>query len=319
MNNTTLISILIPVYNTGRYLPSCLDSIVGQTYQDLQVIIVDDGSKDSSLRVAREYAERFPFIEVYHQDNVGVAATRNVLLSHAKGEYVLFVDSDDWIEHDMIAFLQGKADEYQADIVTCGMVVNDNPVNGKSSVIELWEQDKAIKEFLRHVSFNGSLCNKLIKTSLLHNLKFHCGISYGEDALFTWYVLQRIKRVLVTDKELYHYRMNTTSISHAKWSPESKGTDHLVWASIVADTQKWWPQYLGIAKARHAIQDMWALYFASLAGYKYDEQIRIRQLNIKGNLDNIRRAHLINTTKYLFTCIICRWYWVGRILRTLRH
>ena len=314
-----LVSILIPVYNTEMYLQTCLDSIINQTYPSLQVVIVDDGSKDGSLRVAREYAERFPFIEVYHQENAGVATARNALLTHAKGEYVLFVDSDDWIEHDMIAFLQGKADEYQADIVTCGMVVNDNPVNWKYSAIELWEQDEAIREFLRHVSFNGSLWNKLVKTSLLHNLKFHCGISYGEDALFTWYVLQRVKRVLVTDKELYHYRMNDESISHTKWSPEKKGTDHIVWATIASDTAKWWPQYLHIANARYALQDMWALFYASLSGYKYDNHIRIRQLNIKNNLGNIRRAHLINTTKYLFTCTICRWYWVGRILRTLRH
>lgn len=315
---TPLISILIPVYNAESYLPTCLESIVNQTYSNLQVVVVDDGSKDASLKVAQEYANKFPYIKVYHQENAGVAVARNALLARAEGEYVLFVDADDWIEKDMIAFLQNKANEYKADIVTCGMVINDGAVGHAASVVELWEQDRAVKEFLRHVSFNGSLWNKLIKTSLLHNLKFHCGISYGEDALFVWYVLQRAKRVLITDKVLYHYRMNEGSISHAKWSPEKMGTGHLVWKKIVSDTEQMCPQYLTIAKARYAIEDMWALYFASLSGYGYDEQIRIRQKNVKTNLGNIRQSRLLGIRKYFFAWLICRWYFLGKMLRIIK-
>ena len=203
-----LVSVLIPVYNTEKYLPACLESIAGQTYPNLQVVVVDDGSKDASLSIAQEYAAKHPFIEVYHQENAGVAAARNNLLSHVKGEYVLFVDSDDWIEPDMVDFLVKKAKEYKVDMVTCGRVVNDDLPKVECSIVELWNQEHVIKEFLRHVSFNGSLCNKLIRVDLLHDVKFHFGISYGEDALFVWNVLQHVKQVLVTDKELYHYQMN---------------------------------------------------------------------------------------------------------------
>ena len=203
-----LVSILIPVYNTEDYLPKCLDSIVNQTYSNLQVVIIDDGSKDASLCIAQKYVKQYPYIEVYHQENQGVASTRNNLLNKAKGDYVLFVDSDDWCELDMVDFLINKAIANNADIVTCSMVKNDEPFVSNIFLEEIWDQEKAVLEFLRHKIFNGSLCNKLIKTSLLHNLRFHCEIFYGEDALFIWNVLQKVNQVLITDRELYHYRVN---------------------------------------------------------------------------------------------------------------
>lgn len=310
-----LVSILVPAYNVAQYLHKCLDSIVNQTYQQLQVVVVDDGSSDNSLSIVKDYAAKYPFVEVYHQENAGVAAARNNLLSHVKGDYILFVDSDDWLELDMIEFLISKIEKYKVDVVTCGMVVNDTAVR-KEYKQECWNQEVAIQKFLFHKELSGSLYNKLVKTSLLHNIVFHCGISYGEDALFCWQFFQNINSLLYTDRQLYHYRMNQTSISHQSWSPQKKGTDHGVWEAISSDTEKWWPQYLTIAKARFAIQDMWALYYASLSDYKYDKHIQLRQKNIRENLKNIRRSHLLGMKKYIFTWIISRWYQIGgRIIR----
>lgn len=305
-----LVSILVPAYNVAQYLHKCLDSIVNQTYQQLQVVVVDDGSSDNSLSIVKDYAAKYPFVEVYHQENAGVAAARNNLLSHVKGDYILFVDSDDWLELDMIEFLISKIEKYKVDVVTCGMVVNDTAVR-KEYKQECWNQEVAIQKFLFHKELSGSLCNKLVKKSLLHNIVFHCGISYGEDALFCWQFFQNINSLLYTDRQLYHYRMNQTSISHQSWSPQKKGTDHGVWEAISSDTEKWWPQYLTIAKARFAIQDMWALYYASLSDYKYDKHIQLRQKNIRENLKNIRRSHLLGMKKYIFTWIISRWYQIG--------
>ena len=166
--NSPLISILLPVYNTSAYLPQCLDSVFAQTYTNLQVVLVDDGSKDNSLEICQQYAAKDPRIEVYHQENHGVATTRNHLLEKVKGDYVLFVDSDDWIEPDMVEFLVGKALTNNIEMVVCGNVNNDTPPASEYNE-ELWSQDKAVKEFLRHVNFNGSLCNKLTLVSLFHN------------------------------------------------------------------------------------------------------------------------------------------------------
>lgn len=195
------------------------------------------------------------------------------------------------------------------------MVVNDTAVR-KEYKQECWNQEVAIQKFLFHKELSGSLWNKLVLTSLLHNVVFHCGISYGEDALFCWQFFQNINSLLYTDRQLYHYRMNQTSISHQNWSPQKKGTDHGVWEAISSDTEKWWPQYLTIAKARFAIQDMWALYYASLSDYKYDKHIQLRQKNIRENLKNIRSSHLLGMKKHIFTWIISRWYQIGgRIIR----
>ncbi len=314
-----LVSILIPAYNVGAYIRQCLDSIVGQTYQNLQVVVVDDGSKDDTLSICQEYAAKYSYIEVHSQANAGVATARNVLLSYAKGDYVLFVDADDWIELDMVEYLLGIAIGKNADIVTCGRVVNDTKPSTAVPTQEEWNQNKVIYEFLRHVKYNGSLCNKLIKMSLLHNVRFHCGISYGEDALFMWQVLQNVNSVAITDKQLYHYRMNDNSLSHQSWSPEKKGTGHLVWQRISEDTGRGWKQYLDIAKARFALEDMWGLYFASLSGYPYDEHIKTRQENVKRNLANIRKTKLDGYDRYITAFLLSYWYGFGRIIKLIKR
>lgn len=315
--NKPLVSILIPVYNTEDYLPKCLDSIVNQTYSNLQIVIIDDGSKDASLCIAQKYVKQYPYIEVYHQENQGVASIRNNLLNKAKGDYVLFVDSDDWCELDMVDFLINKAIANNADIVTCSMVKNDEPFVSNIFLEEIWDQEKAVLEFLRHKIFNGSLCNKLIKTSLLHNLRFHCEIFYGEDALFIWNVLQKVNQVLITDRELYHYRVNDTSLSHQNWTPFKKGSGHKVWSEIVSDTEKKWIQFLDIAKARFAIEDMWGLYYASLCDYPYDEHINERQMNIRHNLKLIKESGLLSNGKLLAAYVLAYCYCLGKIFKFL--
>lgn len=315
--NNILVSVLVPAYNVEKYLPQCLDSIVNQTYQHLQVVVVDDGSKDNTLSIAQEYAAKYSFVEVYHQENAGVATARNNLLSHVKGDYVLFVDSDDWIEPNMIGFLVKKVEEHQVDVVTCGMVVNDTIVK-KGYKQECWNQEQTIQKFLFHKELSGSLWNKLIKTSLLHNVVFHCGISYGEDALFCWSAFQRINTLVWTDRQLYHYRKNTNSISRQKWSPDKKGTGHFVWRTICNDVAKHWPQYLDIAQARFALEDMWALYFASLCNYKYDEHIKERQDNIKKSLHCIKKYKIDGVCKYIIAVILCRWYGFGSLIRKIK-
>lgn len=315
--NKPLVSILIPVYNTEEYLPKCLDSIVNQTYSNFQVVIIDDGSKDASFCIAQKYAKQYPYIEVYRQENQGVASTRNNLLDKVKGDYVLFVDSDDWCELDMVDFLINKAIANNADVVTCSMVKNDELFVSNISLEEIWDQEKAVLEFLRHKIFNGSLCNKLIKTSLLHNLRFHCRIFYGEDALFIWNVLQKVNQVLITDRELYHYRVNDTSLSHQNWTPFKKGSGHKVWSEIVSDTEKKWIQFLDIAKARFAIEDMWGLYYASLCDYPYDEHINERQMNIRHNLKLIKKSGLLSNGKLLAAYVLAYCYCLGMIFKFL--
>lgn len=317
-SNQPVVTILLPCYNVEQFLPHCLDSIIKQTYKNLQIVCMDDGSKDNTWHVLQNYVSKDARIEVYHQDNQGVASARNNLLDKAKGDYVLFVDSDDWIEPDMVEFLVSKSLETGCRMVACSMVVNDTAVETRTPNETIWEQPKLVCEFLRHVSFNGSLWNKLIDISLFHNVKFHCGISYGEDALFIWEVIQSVEKILITDKQLYHYRMNVGSISAQKWTPDKKGSGHLVWKKIVSDTKRLWPQFLDIANARYATEDMWGLYFASLANYPYDEHIKERQQNVRENLKLIRKNGLISKAKIVFAYAIAYCYPLGKLLKFTR-
>ena len=313
MSDKPLISLLIPCYNVEQYLPQCIESIINQTYNNLQIVMIDDGSSDGTWNVLLNYAGKDSRIEVYRQENQGVASTRNNLLDEVKGEYVLFVDSDDWIEPDMVEFLVEKSLTHRADIVVCGMVKN-NAIPCGEYTEELMDQETTIKKFLFHKELSGSLCNKLVKTSLLQGIRFDARISYGEDALFCWHVLQRVKTVVQTDRQLYHYRMNANSLSHLNWTPEKKGSGHLVWERIADDTKQFWPQYFDISETNFAISDMWQLYYAIISQYPFDKHIAELQKHVRENILLILRSNLINFKKKVFVIVVSFNYKLCRFL-----
>lgn len=318
MNNNPLVSILSPCYNVEKYLPKCLDTIIGQTYSNLQIVLIDDGSKDGTWEIMQEYAAKDSRIEVYHQDNKGVATTRNNLLDKVKGDFVLFVDSDDWVELTMVESLLGIQKQSDADIFVCDMVKNDYTSDLSDKSYISYNKEQIVKAFLEHKWLNGSLWNKLVKTSLLHNERFRCGISYGEDALFCWHLLQHVMSVVVCKLQLYHYRMNDASLSHQVWTPEKKGSGTVVWHTITSETQKLYPQYVDIARARWAIEDFWGLYYASLSNYPYDRHIKERQINIKRNLRLIVKSNLVSKNKIFTAFALAYCYPLGRFLKYMR-
>ena len=313
-----MVSILIPVYNVEAYLPLCLDSLVNQTYHNLQIVLIDDGSSDNSFFICNQYDNQDNRIEIYHQENQGVGYTRNKLLEKVKGNYVLFVDSDDWIEPNTIDSAVELAQEHEADIVNFQNVINDGHCEKGDLNVEIWTQEECVLQFLRHISFNGSLWNKLIRTSVLHNERFHDEISYGEDALFCWHILQHVKKVVITPNQYYHHRLHDQSLSHLNWTPEKKGSGSITWRTIVDETSLWWPQYLDIAKARYAIEDMWGLYYASLSNYSYNEHIRERQDNVRNNLQLIRKSGLVSFNKIITCYALAYCYPLGRLLKYTR-
>ena len=307
-----MVSILIPVYNVESYLPQCLDSVLSQTYPHLQVVLIDDGSQDRSWSVMQTYAQRDTRVEIYHQDNQGVAYTRNHLLEKIKGDYVLFVDSDDFIEPDMVEFLLKKANVYGADVSTCAMVVDDNPVSSRY-IETILDRDTAIQRFLFHKELRGSLWNKLVKTNLLHNEHFHCEISYGEDALFCWAFLQKADKVLLTNRQLYHYRMNGGSLSHGTFGPK-KMSGHTVWETICKDTAALYPQYLSIAQARHCIEDTLLLRDAAHCGCNDKEMIITLQSTIRQLRHCLHEVDITSIKMRLYALVASHSYTLARLL-----
>lgn len=309
-----LVSILLPVYCVESYLGTCLSSIINQTYKNLQIVLIDDGSSDNSYQISRSFADMDNRIEIYHQENMGVASTRNNLLKKVKGEYILFVDTDDWLELDMIEYLIREIQNNNSDIIVCDFISNNNIIKvSQQNKIKIWNQEEFILLFLRHKEVNGSLCNKLIKTQLVKGLLFNPQISYGEDALFLWQVLQRTKNVVVTDRKLYHYRMNNNSISHQEYGWK-KMSGHKVWQQIAEETAILWPKYKDVATANYAISDMWQLYYAALSNYKMDENIKVFQKNVRSHLFLIFRSKLINKKKMLFAIIASFNYNICRLI-----
>lgn len=301
-----LVTILIPCYNVARFLPSCLDSILNQSYNNLQIVLIDDGSKDKTWEVMRKYANIDGRIEIYHQDNNGVAYTRNKLLEKANGDFVLFVDSDDWIEMGMVEFLVDKANHYRADVVTCGMVINDTTPSSTYTEI-LLDRTETIKKFLLHIELKGSLCNKLVKASLLHNMSFKDTIGYGEDALFCWQIFQKVYKVVLSDRQLYHYRMNDYSISHTTFGSQ-KLTGHKVWQIITEDTANTWPQFTDIAQARWGMESMYLLRQAGQSKYTKDNAIIELQKTIKTFIPKMKSTGLLQGREVFNATIMSYWY-----------
>ena len=305
-------SVLIPAYNAAAFLPRCFDSVLNQTYRDLQVVIVDDGSKDDTLELCQKYASGDSRVEVYHQENQGVSATRNYLLDHAKGNWILFVDADDWIELDMVEYLVNLAQSHTADFVMCDRVINDaEPSREEHKVFEL-DQEHAIEDFLHHRYFVGALWNKLFKREATEGVRFNKEIWYGEDALFTWGVLQYTQKVVVSSKQLYHQYMNEESISHQPFGFK-KLTGHQTWAIISEDVKKRWPRFTELVLGTFARSDMYLLQQASMDGYPKDDDIKELQRNVRKNYRYLV-PRLKNDNKILvMATIIMYWYGFGRV------
>lgn len=314
MIKSCLITILVPIYNCESYLDKCITSILNQDHRNLQIVLANDGSMDNSLDICKKYAAKDPRITVLNGPNKGVATTRNILLDHIKGNYFLFVDADDWIEPDMVSYLLGLIKRYNADIAICSKYLGSSDHNVIPK-IKYWDQKQAIEKFLRHQEISGALWNKLIKSSLIGNVQFNPSIYYGEDALFCWCIFQKIHNIVISNKPLYHQTANPNSLSRSAWTPDKKGSSHRVWETIVTETNQNWTEFSDIAKARYGLEEMWSLYFASCANYKYDNQIKLRQSTLKFLLPFIKKHKLEGKEKYIIAIMLSRYYSLGKIIQ----
>lgn len=213
----SLISIIIPIYNVAQYLPKCLDSILAQTYKNLEIILVDDGSKDNSGKICDEYAKKDTRIKVIHQKNGGVAAARNTGLAIANGEWIGFLDSDDWIEQDMFEYLLNLTCKYDADIAQCGIFFEDNIYVKEIAYPEKeyfapYGIEKFTNSDMRFIV--NSVCNKLYRADIIKNIKFDTNYPIGEDLLFNIEIMLKIKGIAFGVLRKYHYLYYKDSASH---------------------------------------------------------------------------------------------------------
>lgn len=207
-----LVSVIVPIYNVKDYLETCLDSIKGQTLRELEVILVDDGSSDGSEKICDRYAEEDRRFRVIHQPNSGAAAARNHGLQEARGQYIVFQDSDDILEPDAYETLYNLARKENADIAF-GLIERMfrkelNEV-ATGEVIILCEDeilDTYIRDEIRHPYIQKSLCDKLYRKEIIEDLRLPEKIVTGEDGYFNTKALCRAKKVAYISKVIYHYR-----------------------------------------------------------------------------------------------------------------
>ena len=199
-----LISVIIPVYNNEKYLEKCLESVLAQTYANIQVIAIDDGSTDMSGEILDQYAMKDSRIEVYHNQNSGVSLARNCGITYAVGEFITFVDSDDTLEPDMYKNLLQQFDKDTIDIVHCGY--KKIQLDGTSKVIlgtnqrYFFDCEYGLTHLLKGDLFTGALWNKIYRRSILSGINFDKNISINEDVLFNFYAFKKARNSIFIDK-----------------------------------------------------------------------------------------------------------------------
>lgn len=209
------ISVIVPVYRVERYLRKCLDSVVGQTYRNLEIILVDDGSPDNCGAICDEYAAKDSRITVIHKENGGVSSARNVGLAAATGEWIGWVDSDDWIEPDMYGYMLKKAEKYGADIAVCSRI----EIYSDREVARGWEKDLVIGRedalilLLKNDVMQNYLCDKLWRRELFQGMTFPENRTF-EDVAVMHRLFERAERTVCLPEAKYNYLQRAGSIVH---------------------------------------------------------------------------------------------------------
>ena len=206
-----MISVIVPVYNVEPYLRKCLDSIKNQTYKDMEILIVDDGSTDGSGDICDEY-KADKRVRVFHTENRGLSCARNVGLDNAKGDWIGFVDSDDWIEPEMYEMLLKGAEETGADIVECGIFMEYTTRTLQCPTIQGTVCETEAIEALIRRKIKNQVWNKIWKEECFADIRFPEGRNY-EDITVVYKIVRKAS-VTGINGEYYHWRQRASSISH---------------------------------------------------------------------------------------------------------
>lgn len=236
MNRDYLITIVVPIYNSSKYLCRCINSIINQTYQNLEIILVDDGSTDNSLDMCNKYADKDNRIKVIHKDNSGAAASRNVGINHAMGNYIAFVDSDDYIELDMYEKMINISKQYDCDIVMCDCYKenkNEKHIFTHNIRKGYYDKNMLFNEYFptllatNTVDYPSTISNWtcLFKMKIINDyqIRYKEGMRFSEDWLFgSQFMYYANSFYYMKEKCFYHYMMNDSSVTHTyyedKWT-----------------------------------------------------------------------------------------------------
>lgn len=217
-----VISVIVPIYNEERYLDRCVQSIIRQTFHDMEIILVDDGSTDESGRLCDELSKRDERIKVLHKENGGLSSARNAGIDKAAGKYIGFVDADDWIIDTMYEYMVKQMEECNVDIVSVSYALarGDKEVKAGKDRIRVMQRSEALEYYtyigMKSIISDYSVCIKLYKKKLFDDVRFPDGKLY-EDIVTNYKLISKTNKYLKSDKVCYYYFQNPESIVHDKF------------------------------------------------------------------------------------------------------
>lgn len=231
-----LISIIVPIYNAEKYIQRCIDSILSQTYKDLQIILINDGSTDNTLTILNEYVQYDSRIQIINKENTGVSETRNIGIEMSEGEYIGFVDADDYIEPEMYEKLYNSIEMTGADVACCGyyqdfqaykyeITVDDSLIIKDTNYYEINGIDNILGQYFRQDIRSGigdGNWNKLFRKDIISNTRYD-NIHYCEDVDFQVRIFEKCAKIVCINDLLYHYVDNSLSATKKEFNKEKAG------------------------------------------------------------------------------------------------
>lgn len=233
-----LISVVLPIYNVEKYLCRCVDSVIAQTYKNIEIILVDDGSPDRCPEICDEYAKKDERVRVIHRQNGGVSAARNTGVEAASGKYISFVDPDDYVTDDFLSFMYEIAVKYSADIVSCGAV--DVYPSGKTAFhapdkeLHIMDSHEALERICYNDGFYITLWDKLFKASLFDGIQFTEGKLF-EDTGTTYKLVDKADKIAACCEIKYYYVISKDSTSITTSAFKMSKLDYVEMADEMAD------------------------------------------------------------------------------------
>jgi len=272
-----LVSVLIPIYNSAKWLSRCLDSVVNQTYKKIEILLYDDGSIDNSAELYSKYIEIDQRIQLIGNERVGIAKARDCLAQSANGYASIFIDSDDWIESQMIEVMVEHILSDNLDYCGCSMFFDK--YDGKKTLLtasknyySIFNKKDIISQYINLTTLHGSLCNKLIRTDILKKYKFKYGWDFAEDASFVWNAINDIHKAGLTSVPLYHYCYHADSLSEWRFKDTHLNFVEL-WKGIVQDINAKHPELLSRSRASLAFIVMSTMHSMMVSNHKDNQKV----------------------------------------------
>lgn len=311
-----MISVIVPVYNVEQYLLRCINTIQRQTFEDLEIILVDDGSMDGCPMICDELSIQDSRIKVIHKENGGLSSARNAGIRAAKGEYIGFVDSDDWIALDMYQLLYEIATEHDADIA-CGQIIRMKKISSEQPHdetrprnVQVFSQEEYAKKYFK-IGSNDTVhyvVNKLYKKEVAKAMSFPEGL-INEDVEGFFRALLKSKVIAATESIVYYYWYNEGGIS-TKWFSQKQMDLLTVWKNVhnlCESKKKEWVDYAQINYYRANFGLLTRLAFDEADEGKFEEEKANLLSNLKLHKRDLLKSNIPMSRKIIIECMCCNY------------